>query len=362
MKTYLRNYEITRGDVMAACEAWLSGESGRKNAHRVGEEHGDAASLVGEIYDEVRGRSLAFRPIRRYSMREPTNGKVRTIGISSVKQQVCDYLVCGLLQPLFDAKLGFYQVAAVRGKGQRLCRGALRRWVRDARYHVKLDVRQCYPSTSHEVVRRIYGTYVGSADVLYVIDALLATYGRGLEIGSYFSMQTMQLVLSFAYHHVEGLHKVRRGMQRPLVTHQMWHMDDALLVSRDKRDLKAAARSVEGYLRNELGLSVKPWKVARTGDVEPLDLGGWVVRPGSCVLRPGTFLRARRSFARFRRHPGATNARRCCSYWGWVLHADCEGFRRRDGTDLTFAHARAVVSRHDRLEHGHGKNTVRHAA
>ena len=56
--------------------------------------------------------------------------------------------------------------------------------------------------------------YIRNQDVLYVCETLLATYGDGLEIGSYFSLRMAQLVLSFGFHAVEGMHKTRRGSRR----------------------------------------------------------------------------------------------------------------------------------------------------
>lgn len=369
-KTYLRHHVITEADVLNAYLAWCGGESGRKNQHRVRDEHGDAGALVSEIHREIRDRSLSFRPIHRYRRREPTNGKVRIIGVESVKQQVCDYLVVTLLEPLYKAKVGFYQVASVEGKGQRLCRVALKRWAHGIKYHVKADVAKCYPSTSHRVVKDMYARLVGSDDVLYVIGALLATYDMGgLEIGSYFSLKTMQLVLSYGYHHVEGLRKVRRGVSVPLVRHQIWHMDDVLLMGTDKRDLKMAVRSLERYLWREFGIRLKPWKVARTGRREPLDLGGWVVREYrsrmdriSATLRSGTFLRGMRAFGRFRRCPSPAHARRCASYWGWLGHGDSCRLVRRRGLGSTFAHARSVTSRADRLEGANASDLLIDAA
>lgn len=76
--------------------------------------------------------------------------------------------------------------------------------VAEGGYHVHLDVRKCYPSIKPEVVSRILRRYVRSPDALYLCEALLATYGGGLEIGSYFSLRMAQLVLSFGYHSVEG--------------------------------------------------------------------------------------------------------------------------------------------------------------
>lgn len=363
MKTYLRHYEIKAGDVLAAYLAWAGGESGRKNSYRVYDEYGSASALIMEIYREIRSRSLHFRPIHRYKRIEPTNGKTRIIGVESVKQQVCDYLAVTLLEPMYHARVGFYQVASVKGKGQNLCRKALRRWVGQTKYHVKMDFKQCYPSTTHHVVMRAYRKLVGSADVLYVISALLATYtGGGLEIGSYFSLRTMQLMLSYGYHHVEGLYKSKRGKSTRLVRHQIWHMDDVLLLGTDKRNLKMAARSLERYMLREFGLTIKPWKIAKTGETECLDLGGWVTRRRSSTARSGTFLRATRSFHRFTCCPSPRRARKCASYWGWFKYGDMDRVRDERGIGATFAHARSVVSRADRLGITHDTNPIGDAA
>lgn len=345
MRSYCKGLVIDRALIARAYDAWSRARAGHKNAWRVAREHGSASALIDELADEIEGRRLSLRPIRRYTHKEPTNGKVRTIGVESVKQQVLDYAVVLAMEPLITAKVGFWQAAGVRGKGQKACRNAMRKWVNEGGYHVKLDVRKCYPSISHDVVRRIVRKYVRSPDVLYAVDVILGTYDEGLEIGSFFSLQMANLVLSFAYHHIESLGKRRRGRWVPLVSHQLWHMDDALLLGRDKRDLKRAVRSVERYLRDGFGLSLKPWKVARTSEVEPLDIGGFVVRERRCTLRASIFRRAKRCFARFGRHRSLRMAYRVVSYWGWLANSDSDGFIQRNGLNRTFSVARAMVSR-----------------
>ena len=348
-KSYCKGLEIDRALVRGAYDLWLTKSSGRKNGWRVAKEYGSADALVDEIVWEITMRTLAFEPIRRYERIEPTNGKRRTIGVESVKQQVCDYVAVLALEPLLEAKAGFYQTASVQGKGQRLCRGALRRWSREGGYHVKADVRKCYPSISHDVVMRILHKYVRSADVLYLCETLLETYDHGgLEIGSFFSLKMAQLVLSFAYHLIEGLHKERRGRRVPLVRHQMWHMDDLILLGPDKRNLKAAMRALARYLREEFGLELKPWKIAKTSETEPLDMGGFVVRERRTTLRPSLFIRARRAFRRFRRRPSVSLARRCCSYWGWLLHSDSDGFIQGNGIHRLLRRACGIIATHDR--------------
>lgn len=352
MKSYCKGLVINEGMVRAAYERWRAAPAGRKNTHRVVSEYGSPDRLITEIAREIRRRELTLRPIRYYRHHgDGTSGKTRRIGVQSVKQQVLDYIAVAALEPLLTAKVGFYQVSSVAGKGQLFTARTVRRWSQAGGYWVHLDVRQCYPSISHEVVTRILERHVRSEDVLYVCQTLLGTYDRGLAIGSYWSLRMAQLVLSYGYHHVEDLHKVRRGIRRRMVSHQLWYMDDVLLMAPGKRDLRMAARSLERYLASEVGLHLKPWKVCRVGDREPIDMAGYVVRPDRTTVRSGIFLRARRSVRRYHRRPTLAGARRVCAYWGWLAHSDSAGHVRRSRAREAHSSARALISAHERSHH-----------
>ena len=108
LKSYCKGLVIDRDLIARAYAEWLSGQAGHKNEHRVREEYGNAEALIDEILWEVTLRTLEFRPIHRYERVEPTNGKHRIIGVESVKQQICDYVAILALEPMLDAKVGFY--------------------------------------------------------------------------------------------------------------------------------------------------------------------------------------------------------------------------------------------------------------
>lgn len=337
--------------VISAYESWLDSKAGKKNAWRVQQEHGSASALIQEIVREVETRSLAFRPIKRYRHREPTNGKLRIIGVESVKQQVCDYVAVAAMSRLLDAKVGFWQVSSVPGKGQLMAAHAVRRWSQEGGYYVHMDVRKCYPSIKADVVMMLLRRYVRSPDALYIAESLLASYGGGLEIGSYFSLRMAQLVLSFGYHEVENMRKVRRNANVPLVTHQLWYADDIYLFSQDKRNLRSAARQLQRLLLKDFGLHVKPWKVCRVSDDEPVDVVGFTVRRNRVTLRPTLFLRARRAFCKYRRAPTLGRARRVASYYGWFKNTDSFGLVMNNGFDKTFKQAKRHVSAVERKRH-----------
>lgn len=331
MKTWLRGHSVTLQDVRDAYGAWLKSRAGKKHHDKVGELYGSADELIWEIYAEIKGRTLAFEPIRYFMRREKTNGKLRRIGIQSIKQQVCDYLCVRALQGLFDAKLGYYQCASVPGKGQVFAKRHLEEWYAEGGYFAKHDVRKCFPSIDQGVLVTYLEKHVASADILYVVGVALANYGvdgepGGLNIGSYMSQYLANLVLSIAYHHVEGLHKYRRGERRPLVTHQLWYMDDLVMFSKSRRDLVMAMREVERFASTELHLSMKPWKVCKCGS-DALDMVGFVISDGATRVRPQIYLRSRRAYVRMGRAPCVSRARRCVSYWGFLKNSDCGRLR-----------------------------------
>lgn len=348
MKSYCKGLRVDEALISRAYESWLKAPAGKKNEWRVVDEHGSPEALISEIASEVSSRSLTLRRIKRYRHREPTNGKLRIIGVESVKQQVCDYVAIEALEGLLHAKVGFWQVSSVKGKGQLMAASAVSRWSQEGGYFVHIDVRKCYPSIKADVVMRILRRYVRSPDVLYVCETLLATYGEGLEIGSYFSLRMAQLVLSFGYHAVEGMHKTRRGSSRQLVSHQIWYADDIYLFGHDKRDLRSAARQLQKLLLNEFGLHVKPWKICQISEQEPVDVVGFTVRPNRVTLRATLFLRASRAFRKYRREPTLRRARRVTSYGGWFEHTDSLGVVMDNGFDKVLRKARRHVSAAER--------------
>lgn len=337
---------MTEDEVRNAYDAWLKSRAGRKHSEEVALIYGSPDTLIKEIYHEIAGRALTFPAIRFFLRREKTNGKIRLIGVQSIKQQVCDYLVVRALQGFLDAKLGYFQCASVPGKGQIFAKRHNEEWYAEGGYFVKMDVRKCYPSIDQDVLMAYLKKHVGSADIIYVIESTLANYpDGGLNIGSYLSQYLANLVLSIVYHHIEDLHKFRRGKRHSLVTHQLWYMDDLVMFSRSKRDLAMAAREVERFIGSELHMSVKPWKVCKCG-ADALDMVGYVIDESGTRLRPQLFLRSRRAFKRMRRDPGVQRARRCISYWGFLKNSDCGQLRLE--FKETFDKSKQIVSAWER--------------
>lgn len=344
MKTYLRGFLITRELVAQAIDEWSKSNSGKKDGGMFVSACGGFDACVELIYGEIYNRSISVPPIRYRNRTEPTNGKVRRIGIQSAKQQIYDYVVIISLRPMFDRHFGYYQCASLPGKGQIFVKNHVRKWVRapTSKYFVKLDMKGYYPNCDQKLIRELLRKYVASEDVLYVIDELLSTYS-GLNIGSNLCMHLATWLMSFLYHYMEErLIKVRRGDNKRLITHFCMYMDDVLVIGSDKRDLKIACRMINSFARDYMHCTIKPWKICRVG-CEPIDLCGYRMQPKNTTIRKRTFKRARRSFLRCERRPCGKRARRCISYFGFLKHSDSDGFIESNNIIKTMRIAKAAT-------------------
>ena len=97
------------------------------------------------------------------------------------------------------------------------------------------------------------------------------------------------------------------------------------------KDVKKAARLFCAYLRDELGLEIKPiWHVKALAK-EPIDIMGFVIRRDRTTVRARIFVRARRQFLRawaYLETGGYITikaARRIISYRGYFSHTDSVG-------------------------------------
>ena len=359
LKTHCKNTHCaTPAFVRTAISHYLKGKQSRRDVTRFLAANPDLDRLAMRIADEIREGRFRDTRITYFNRIEPISNKHRVIGRESVRHQIYDHVAVMALQPLFDAKVGRWQTASIPNRGTIDARRAIKRWTRErsSKWFVKLDVRKYYPSIDRPTLKRLLARDVGDPILLRLVYHLIDRYqgDNGLNIGSYLSQWLANYYLSYAYHWIESpamtIERTRRRTgeitTRRLITHQLWYMDDLLLIGTSKRDLKIAARRIVRYLKDTLKLDVHPeWNCKRL-DLEPIDMVGYTFRPhGRVNIRSGVFLRARRTFNRAGRRPMTEQlARRCCSYYGYLRNSDSIQYRRRHRIDLTMRRATRYLS------------------
>ena len=73
-------------------------------------------------------------------------------------------------------------------------------------------------------------------------------------------------------------------------------------------------------------------------------LGNLNTRPDRTTIRGSIFIRARRSVRYYQHHPSIRQARRVCSYWGWLKHSDSRSAVNRNRVKEITTDARKTVS------------------
>lgn len=73
--------------------------------------------IANDLYEELNSKSITLKPIQYQCRFDNTSGKMRDIGISSIKQQIFDYVAVNSCKEMFDAKIGKFQCASLVGKG-----------------------------------------------------------------------------------------------------------------------------------------------------------------------------------------------------------------------------------------------------
>lgn len=266
------------------------------------------------------------------------SGKVRDIALESIMQQVMEHVIVGCMTELWNKRLCVHQYASIKGKGQTAGALYIQKWTKagQADYFVKGDVNSCFGSFEHKRVMAFLRRDIGkNKKLLWCVEALLKYHspnGVGLLIGSLLSQFLCNYLLSFVYRYAESLGKFRRGKRIKLVMHVLFYMDDFLLTGNDRRNLMIAIRSIERYMHDRLGITIKLWNV-KNHLKEGIDMMGFVVRGnGRIKVRHRIFRRARRAFMRlWYKTDSLKCSRRVTSYFGYLKYANIKLLKIKKG-------------------------------
>ena len=388
MKRYCKNIKIDKKRIINAMLECLSDKWKRYDVARFLAEYQDLSTATVyrmiqtnrkgvkllldraavAMMQEINERNVYFPEIR-YSVRYDGNsGKLREIGVESIKQQIYNYIAVDALKELFDRKIGKYQCASIPGRGQVYGKNAIEKWIRKnpakTRAAAKGDVRHCYPSINIKKLMQFLQKQVKNEDLLYLVETLLGSYKQGLSIGSYLSQWLCNYYLSFAYHYAQQrLFKMqkRRGQEKRtrLFYKIIFYMDDILILGPRKADVKKAMLMLIQFFREKLGLEIKPnWKLFRVDYIgkdgthhgDCIDMMGYKIYRDHTEVRRSIFLRARRAYLRLqkqvKRHMKITLdlAYRCISYFGWFKNSDSDRFRKKYEIEQLMKYAKRRVS------------------
>lgn len=318
--------------------------------------------IAKELLAEIEQRKIELNPIVYQERMDKSSGKIRKIGMTSIKQQVYDYVCVNALKQMFDAKIGHYQCSSIKGRGQEYAREAIEKHIRtkykQARYVAKADIHKCYPSIKHNILFNFLERDIKNKDVVYLVEALISTYnddGVGLCIGTYLSQYLANYFLSYAYHYLtEQTFKIRKSKtienkRVNLTTFTIFYMDDMSIFGSSKKDLKKAMKMLIKYLNEELGLTLKNntyLMIDLFKDGAFLDAVGYRFYRDRTTIRRRTYRRLSRTAKLVNKFGENTSHSICKSFMsrhGYVKCSNSIQFQRKYKYKQAFKTARKVI-------------------
>ncbi len=328
-----------------------------------------AETIVDGIREELIQDNLKFKAIWYKEKIDTSSQKVRRIGIQNIKQQIYDYIAVEAMRD-FLRRIGEYQCAAIKNRGQMYGIKAIRKWMRNKniRYAGQCDIKKCYPSIKQEKVINFVKKYIKNDKLVHLIETLIKTFEKGLSIGSYLSQYLCNVFLSQLYHEIaENMYRIRKKRSGTserinLVKHQLFYMDDILLLGTNAKDIHKAIKLLIKKA-GELGLEIKDnWIVFTTvtknkDDGHFIDMMGVRIYRHHITIRQRVFLRVRRTYKRakllIRRKKKIPLwlARKCISYKGLLDNTNSQKLKRKYKVAQTIKICKEVISRESKIRY-----------
>jgi hypothetical protein len=229
------------------------------------------ASIAGDLKDGT------YRPgaYNRFLIKDP---KERIISAAQVRDRVVHHALMNFYDPVFDRHLIYDSYACRVGKGTHQAVLRSFHFAKSSRYFLKMDVRKYFDSIDHATLKTLLANLVKDTNVLNIFNIIIDSggviNGKGIPIGNLTSQFFANYYLSAFDHHFKEQRHVKKYIR---------YMDDILIFSNDKEELKALYNDAVCYAGEKLKLLLKPPVAGPAADGAPFL--GFLVKPSGIYLQ-----------------------------------------------------------------------------
>ncbi|MEA4872166.1 MAG: reverse transcriptase/maturase family protein [Synergistaceae bacterium] len=269
------------------------------------------------------------KPYRQFEVHEP---KRRLIHAPQFSDRVIHHALVRVIEPLFERKMIFHSFACRKGLGTHNAVATAEMFARKMAakygqyYFLKGDIHHYFPSINHEALKNIIRRTIRDKDVLWLINKIIDESGFpgvGLPIGTLTSQLFANVYLDSLDHHMKDVLGVK---------HYLRYMDDFIVFSNDKGELRTLLNETRQWLSDNLKLQLNG-KTRIVSQSEGLDFCGYRIWPAYRLPRKRNVTRMRRRMKklckRYRR--GAIPAENVKAAWasflGYMKH--CNGHKTK---------------------------------
>ena len=207
-------------------------------------------------------------------------------------------LINNVLEPIFDKRFISQSYACRKGKGMHAASDTLKEWLYEwNKYHpdqplyaIKADIHRYFQSIDHAVLKTEIRKVIKDAGVLALLDRIIDHNGNmpdgvGIPVGNL----TSQLFANIYLDALDQFIKHELGVEA-----YIRYMDDFVILSPDKEQLRNWLARIEQFLREELKLEFNP-KTTMLAAKNGIDFVGYKHRATHRKVRKDSIKRIKRT-------------------------------------------------------------------
>lgn len=277
-------------------------------------------------------KNLTHEPseYRYFKVYEP---KERQIMALPFYDRVVQHAIVNILEPIFNKRFIEHSYACRKGKGMHAASDTLYKWLYDwDKYHdeplyaIKADIHQYFRSINHEVLKREIRRVIKDESTLVLVERIIDHNGNmpdgtGIPVGNL----TSQLFANIYLNKLDQFIKHELGAK-----YYIRYMDDFIILSPDKAQLKEWLEKIEEFINNELRLELNP-KTTILCNKNGIDFVGYKHRATHRKVRPDSVKRMKKKIKKYKAGKITKEQlqKSVTSWTGHAAHADSYHLREK---------------------------------
>ena len=278
-----------------------------------------------ENLEEVRNdvQELIYKPseYRYFKVYEP---KERQIMALPFYDRVLQHAINNILEPIFNRRFIFHSYACRKGKGMHVASDTLQKWlyewqkfhIDEPLYAIKADIHHYFQSINHDVLKAEIRKVIKDAGTLALIDRIIDHNGQmpdgiGIPVGNLTSQLFANIYLNMLDRYVKHELKAKYYIR---------YMDDFIILSPDKTQLKEWLERIERFINEKLKLELNP-KTTILCTKNGVDFVGYKHRATHKKVRQDSIKRIKKTIKQYKKGK-LTKEHLQKSIQSWTGHAE----------------------------------------
>lgn len=271
--------------------SWFEFRSGKRKKSDVLDFTTKASKYLFDLQAEILSGNYCHGGYEHFKIYEP---KARDIHKATVRDRVVHHAIYRALYSFFDRYFihDSYSCRLEKGTHRALIRFNYLAW-KESHNHtrtvwvLKGDIRKCFASINHEVLKKIIGRYIKCPKIIKVTHTVIDSFcsfkaGKGIPLGNLTSQLFVNVYLNEFDQYVKRVLKIQKYMR---------YADDFVVLSYNRKELEALVPKMRAFLKGTLDLELHPDKVFIRVWHSGVDFLGWIHFPKYRILRESTKIR-----------------------------------------------------------------------